>query len=577
MKDDKKNLLTNILYEAKSYNNFEDIERLVEKGMDLSNVPLQPLYVSLLQAPSEQLANVLPKLSSEQRQAILDLDLWNRDTVDVFNFEYWLEVYSKCKDDSIVKEFVENEDFLLYLKSRVNVHTFDAEDPEYPDHDNYFLTDDSLLLFEYADDYQYGNELRYFIRHYYDSLGVENAYTSLFKLINESFSYLQETEYVNKKERLREFGFVDYFDAKESLHPFLSFKSLDKFILEKKKLSANIDSKARNQSLHSSALVPFDKEMENILGELAKVTSESRKQYLHFNFVRLINSTITLNNALRGGRVELSKIGKGTKAALELGLQYARSIRTFEEDESVFDYLDFGEVYKVGSTLWDLNRRRLKKGDRALAMSEEERVEFLGQWWSAFLENSFAQVPQVKSYGVGRHPQAVDDLNSYAFWTSQVKTYQSLAPFIGAFYQAFKKLKEESKLNDQFYLNYEVENIDYEALILSSFINHALGNFQKDGSANKMGLAISELKKFLKTHFTISKGEYQLKSQEDLGLSKALTSFQKSFGLESVDGFDQYLYSVLYEHLSGYEFETLDDEDFAHVGGPVLLNTLTKN
>lgn len=579
--DDKKNLLAKILYEAKSYNKFEDIEKLVEKGLDLANIPIQPLYVSLLSAPSEQVATILPKLSGEQRQALLDLDLWKKDIVDVFSFEFWLEVYSKCREEEIVKEFVESDDFFLYLKSRINVHTFDVEDPQYPDHDNYFLTDDALLLIEYGEDYPYANELKYFVRHLYDSLGVENAYSALFKLINESFSFLQETEYSAKKERLREYGFVDYFDAKETLHPFISLKSLNKFIDEKKMVKASVDARAQNQSLHSSALVQFDKEMENILAELGKVRSEQRQRYLHFNFVRLVNSTITLNDALRGGRVELAKIGKGTKAALDLGLQYCKTKREFSEDESLFDYFDFGEVYKVGATLWDLNRRKINKGLKAAELGKEERERFLGAWWNSFVDGSFEDVPSVKNFGVGRHPQLVDDLETWNFWSQQVATFRSLAPFIGSFYKTFKTLNEQSKLNDLFYLNYTVDAIDFEALILSSLINFALGNFSGEESGsettNRMGLAVGELKAFLGKWFDVKEGEYQLKPQEDEELSKLFSSFKEAFGLGEVENFESYLYGVLYEHLSGYEFDTLEESDFAHVGGPVLLNTVAKN
>lgn len=575
--NDKKNLLAKILYEAKSYNNFEDIERLVEKGVSLANIPLQPLYVSLLSAPSEQVATVLPKLSPRQRQALLDLDLWNRDTVDVFSFEFWLEAYSKCKDDSIVKEFVESDDFILYLKSRINIHTFDAEDPQYPDHDNYFLTDDSLLLIEYGEDYAYANELKYFVRHYYDTYGVENAYTSLFKLINDSFSFLQETEYTSKKERLRDFGFVDYYDARESLHPFLSFKSLDKFIEQKQKIEASVDTLARSQSLHSSALVQFDKEMENILLELSKVENEKRQQYLHFNFVRLINANITLNDSLRGGRVELSNIGKKTKAALDLGLQYAKTKRGLEKEESIFDFFDFTEVYKIGATLWELIQRKINKGVRSSGLSKEERDMFFGSWWSSFLESSFSTVPSVKNFGVGRHPQAVDDLQTWSFWRAQAETFMGMCPFIASFHATFKTLKEQSRLNDQFYLNYEVENIDFEALIISSFVNFALGNFQKEGNANKMGLVVEELKKFLKDYFEIKEGEYSLRPFEDEEVQKLLLDFKASFGLQDVADFENYLYGIVYEHLSGYEFDTLEEEDYTHVGGPILLNTLVKN
>ncbi|MCO4753132.1 MAG: hypothetical protein KC478_01555 [Bacteriovoracaceae bacterium] len=574
--NDKNNLLAKIIYESRSYKSFEDIEKLVETGLDLSNIPVQPLYVSLLSAPSEQVATILPKLSKDQRQALLDLDLWNKDAVDVFSFEYWVEVYSKTREDELIKEFVHSEDFLLYLKSRVNIHTFDVEDPQYPDHDNYFLTDDMLLLIEYNQDYAYASELKYFVRHLYDSLGVENAYSMLFKLINESFSYLQETEYTNKKERLREFGFVDYYDARESLHPFLSIKGIDRFIDSKTKVETRVDDTAANQSLHSSALVQFEKEMENILAELSKVESDKRKQYLHFNFVRLINASITLRDALRGGSVEIGKIGKSVKAALELGLQYCKTKRELKESESIFDYLDFTEVYKVGNSLWSLNQSKLKKALSKTPFTEDAHEYFVGAWWNTFLEQSFEDVPKVKTFGAGKHAMAIADLNTYDYWKTQVNSFKSLAPFIATFYTTFNELRSDSKLNDQFYLNYQVEDIDFEALILSSFINFSLGNFEKD-KTNKMGLAIGELKAFLKQHFVMNQGEYQLKPMDDEVLAKALGEFKESFGFFEVDGFEQYLYALVYEHLSGYEFDTLEEEDFAHVGGPVLLNSLSKN
>jgi hypothetical protein len=62
--------------------------------------------------------------------------------------------------------------------------------------------------------------------------------------------------------------------------------------------------------------------------------------------------------------------------------------------------------------------------------------------------------------------------------------------------------------------------------------------------------------------------ESKLKTQLDAVLRK--------FGFDSIKGMDKYLYGVLSEHLSGYEFDTLGDDDFKHIGGPILLN-LTKN
>ena len=81
-------LLSKIIFEAKSYNTVEDIETLVDVGADLSMIPIQPLYMSLISSNTDQVANILPKLSSSQRQVMLDLDLWKKDVVDVESFEF---------------------------------------------------------------------------------------------------------------------------------------------------------------------------------------------------------------------------------------------------------------------------------------------------------------------------------------------------------------------------------------------------------------------------------------------------------------------------------------------------------
>ena len=57
----KNDVLSKILFEAKSYNSIEDIEKLVEVGTDLSMIPIQPLYVSLLASSTDQVAEILPK------------------------------------------------------------------------------------------------------------------------------------------------------------------------------------------------------------------------------------------------------------------------------------------------------------------------------------------------------------------------------------------------------------------------------------------------------------------------------------------------------------------------------------
>lgn len=572
----KNDVLSKILFEAKSYNSIEDIEKLVEVGTDLSMIPIQPLYVSLLASTTDQVAAIMPKLSKEQRQTLVDLDLWKKDQVDVFSFEYWIEVYSKVQDLELIQNFVGSEDFLIYLKSRVNIYTFDSEDPMYPDHDFYFLTDDTLLLIEYSEEFRFPNELKYMIRNLYDRMGVEDAYSFLFKLVNDSFSIIQETLYQKKIERLRDFGFVDYYEALEKTHTFITYKQIDNFILGKKTVTPDIDIKAQNQSLHSSALVSFDSEMENILKELSLVKDSRRLNFLHFTFIRLINSTITLNDALKGGRVELTRIGKVSRNYLELGLQKVKTLKALGEDESVFLDYDFFDLYRIGKSLIQIEKNRIKKAIQKTPFESDDYEYFLGAWWSSFLELSDNDTPKVKSYGAALHSKEVTSLTILDYWKNDVTLFKNSIPFVSSFFAVLMDLKKNGKLHDDFYLNYEVENIDFEAILISSFINFSLGHFS-GSDVNKMGVSISELKKFFEMYFTKKGEEYILLSLTTDKIINIINDFVAKFGFETIGNFEKYLYGVLSEHLSGYEFDSLEEEDFKHIGGPILLNTLSKN
>ena len=85
MSSEKLNILKQLISESSAYTRFEDIEKLVEND-SLAMVPVHPLYVSLLSASSDEVAKIVPKLSVEQQQAMVDLDLWEKDRVDVSAF-----------------------------------------------------------------------------------------------------------------------------------------------------------------------------------------------------------------------------------------------------------------------------------------------------------------------------------------------------------------------------------------------------------------------------------------------------------------------------------------------------------
>ncbi len=570
----KKDLLSQLLYEAQAYKKFEDIERLVDGGMDLSMIPIQPLYVSLQQTSSDQIAQILPKLSSEQRQALRDIDLWQKDEIDPNAAYHWIDIYSKVSDDKVILEFVKSEDFLLSMKNQFIVQTFDVEDPMYPDEDNYFLTEDNQLLIEYPEDFTMVTELKEMIRRLYADIGVENAYAFLFKMVVDSYQIMEEEAYEEKKERLRDFGFVDYFDALQYNAPFMKESLVDDFIKNKKGLTAELDAVSANQSLHATSLIPYQSGMDGLKAGLEKVSDEKRQQFLHFNFVRLVNARMTLEDALKHGSLAMTKVGNQTRQCLELGFEYTISKLEPSKQDKIFELFDFVDLYKIGHSLIEINKRKIKKALAETPFEKDDVTYFLGMYWNSFLENSHEEVAKYKFDGSSK-PLEIRDLESFSLWSGASETFTTALPFIFQFFKTIEHLKSEGLLNDNFYLNYEVDNIDFEAIMVSSFINFVGGHYNEE-TAGKMGVTVSELKNFYHMFFTKNGEEYLIKGEEDPILREKSVHFIQKFGLQMIPRFDKYLYQILVEQLNGYEIDSMDEEEFKHIGGPILLNN-TKN
>lgn len=569
-KEIKKDLLSQVLYEAQAYKKFEDIEKLVEGGMDLSMIPIQPLYVSLQSTSKDQVAMILPKLSPDQRQALRDIDLWQKDEVDPNSIYYWMEVYAKCPDDEVILEYIKSEDFLLGLKNQFNISTFDAEEPEYPEGNNYFITEDNLLLIEYPEEFQLVNELKELIRRLYSDIGVEYAYAFLFKMVVDSYPVMEEGAYQDKIDRLREYGFVDYFEALAYNNPYQKLAQIDEFIKTKKGLTGSLDLVSANQGLHASSLTPYQSGMDSLKGALERIEDEKRQHYLQFSFIRLVNARMTLEDAVKHGSMAMGKVGNQTKQSLELGFDYIMSQIDDSKKQRIFDYFDFMDIYKVGHSLIELTKKKVKK---ALALTPFEKDDFgyfLGMYWNAFMDNTHDDIAKYKFDGSSK-PLEIRDVASFKLWDSAAETFVTALPFIQTFFTTLEKLKTDGLLNDQFYLNYEVDNIDFEAIIISSFINFVGGHYH-ESSAGKMGVTIVELRNFYHKFFKKNDQEYLIKGEEDPILREQTKLFMEKFGLSTIPSFDKYIYQILLEQLNGYEVDGMTEEDFKHIGGPILLN-----
>ncbi|MDO9182684.1 MAG: DUF6178 family protein [Bacteriovorax sp.] len=564
--------ITLLMKESDAYTNLDQIEKYVEESSDLSMLPVQPIYLALRKLPIDKVAEYLPKFSKEQRAVFMDIDLWNKDEIDIEHFSYWIEAYSMVASDEVKKDFVESEQFLLFLKSKFNIWTFDAEEPEYPDHDNYFLTDDNLLLLEFEEDFQFVDEVRALIRHLYYEIGVENAYTFLFKMVSDSFLILQEEEYQFRRERMRDFGFVDYIDSLEVENPFINIDFLHNFIAKKRAETGALDEVSKNQNLHNSSLVAFKDHFKKVIDELLKVSDQKRSDYLQFNFIRLINSRLEFKGSLKKGSVAMTRTGAQTKNLVLLGFNYLKSDKVVSEylktipEEGVFTLFDFTDLYKIGNSLIKFNLKELKKSLQ-VNQFEGDHEKFLGDYWLDFLDNTFDE--PVKFQTAKRdNATPIIEVEEFEMWTYKSRTLRELLPFAFKFYETFNEMKNEGRLQDSYYLNYTIADIDFEALLLSSFANYFLGTYDEK-NISKLGLTVDEFKNFAGKIIS-SDGKFVLSPE----IYKKIQNFTEAFGLNNVFNFNNYIQDLLKSQLEGYEFATMESEDFKHIGGPIILTII---
>ncbi len=560
-----KDMIKNLLAEAQAYTGLEAIQELLKEGRSLASVPMQPMYVASRALDAAHMSQLLPRLSAQQRTVFLDIDLWTRDQLDPERFSYWLEAYSICPDEAIRREFAKSSEFYLYLKARFNVWTFDAEDPEYPDHDYYFLTDDNLLLFEYSEDFAQVDQAKELIRELYSEMGVEHAYAYLFKLVSDSFSSLQEEEYQTKKDRLRDFGFVDYYEALEYESAFPNMSMLEGFVRKKRAATGALDEMHANQSVSYQSLAPFAQGMDDLHAELNKVSDAKRVRFLNFNFVRLVNANLTLKDGLKEGGMAVSRVGMRARNLLSLGHEWVR-LQGDWGPQGVFATFEFTDLYRVGLTLVNLIQKKLKRALRECNFENDD--SFLGRYWGDFLDESFLDIP--KFFRPYFPSEEIKSVEAWQSWSDHAETFCQIAPFAARFGETFQALVKSGQLVDDYYLNYQVAEIDLEAILLTSFANFRLGHF-KDGMPQRMGLTIDEFKTFV-APFTNEEGEISLSDD----LKEGIKVFLTTFGMDQIAGMEAYFAYLVQSHLDGYDYQGLAFDEFKHVGGPILLNRQTQ-
>ncbi|MBU1897511.1 hypothetical protein KKB55_07040 [Myxococcota bacterium] len=157
---------------------------------------------------------VLAYASGKQVRALLDMEIWERDSVSMERLDPWLEVLMHAGPEVLYQRLLEVDDALLTLIVRSTVEAIVVEDPDGfdPPDGEYVVTPDNRLCIHFP----HGAPRDLPIKVFLDMLMREDTAHCINLLLASSAALetnLQEDAYRWRSGRMADMGYVDYYDA----------------------------------------------------------------------------------------------------------------------------------------------------------------------------------------------------------------------------------------------------------------------------------------------------------------------------------------------------------------------------
>ncbi len=258
-----------------------DLRKLLgsaETRSSIRRLPTVQFFFSLKELSDEEVVQLLPHLTEDQWAGILDLDLWTKDQVNLGHFLKWGQFILQA-EDAVARKLLRATDPTLWqlafkrdleLFARTEEDEFEAESEH-----STFVTPDGQYLVVLPEDAEKARLYHQLIIRMYQ---LDQSYVShLFNQARWTTSIeLEETAYQERKRRVEDMGFQDYFDAMEiyaerSVSEKLSEK---RWVSEQKENSSVLPMRLTGEEagpllmFRALAVLSREAEIQNVLEEL---------------------------------------------------------------------------------------------------------------------------------------------------------------------------------------------------------------------------------------------------------------------------------------------------------------------
>jgi len=351
---------------------------------------------------------ILALASDRQWEYILDIELWEKDRIDINSVTRWLDILFQAAPDRFIKWAVEKEpefiEYYLYKNIRVAIREHD-EDPSALGKD--FVTFDDVFYIRITDDYyapvESGTETEEddnrekreeFIKKMLEKI-AEYDYGKYRNILFETMTVLpaemEEEFYRLRNVRLEEKGFLPFYEAVGVYAPLKPER-----LAARKKIA-----KSRNESdsLMPVSLYPFGmlKEDNLFTMSLKRIEPVEILGNLQAEFAGLCNRIISADQRTIKSRDELKQIVKKACGYLSIGLERLAAEREKQDISHSVALIEKYHLEHIFRTGFGLALEMKERADKWLIKSwfraQGLPLGFWGEEWTGVLGGLLIKKP----------------------------------------------------------------------------------------------------------------------------------------------------------------------------------------
>ena len=424
--------------------------------------------------------------SKEQRCGFIDLDCWRKDSFHMPSFMEWLAAFIQCGPEETVRiaRAVDPNLLSIFLKENILVHTLDPEEP-FPDLPLIFTPDNQFGI-EITGDVE-GATMSGLLLDALFRFDPELGYDLIDRVYWENRVSLEEEAYQEKRRRLEEIGFVDYYEALEIYgEAQLTLSALPAKDVE---TIGTVTLSSTLPALFVASLAPG----QYLWEALQTVQERKEADRISQGLAALANRILSVHSVTPGDLEKVRPALEEMRDMLSLGLEYLAQGQKGQAGE-ILQRNDIQGLFKIGFNLLSILH------DQADRIFRQRKLRLDG------VEETLLEFPEAEFFSGLRRLRPLFFEGFEDPGKATYRNFRSLADIeiskrilnqIGALSQGFWKVFEESV--SQFSGEaLRSANVSLRELRFSQIFNTAAVNSLSKGMFRPVILSGSDLQEFLK-------------------------------------------------------------------------------